>query len=44
MQGESTRVTTIDDHKEFQVVRKALKILGFSEQEVTVCETASLSR
>lgn len=33
-QGECTRVATIDDHKDFVTVKKALAVLGFSDNEV----------
>ena len=37
IQGGSTRVTSIDDHADFVTVKKALSILGFSEEEAGVC-------
>ena len=35
-QGDCTRVTSIDDRKDFATVQKALSIMGFSEEEATV--------
>ena len=36
MQGGTTTVTTINDHSDFITVKKALSILGFSEEEAGV--------
>ena len=36
LQGDCTRVSTIDDHKDFVIVKKALSVLGFSDTEVRV--------
>jgi len=35
-QGDCTRVTSIDDRKDFATVKKALSIMGFSEDEEKV--------
>ena len=32
-QGDTPRVSTISDHKDFVTVKKALSVLGFSEEE-----------
>lgn len=43
-QGNCPKVSSINDRSDWKVVRKALTVIGFSENEVEVRTKATLAR